>query len=120
MSKQSIDIARLREITKKAQKPQIKRNELDEKRKARRIKRETKRIAKEVIEKIPAFLEKEAREGRNHAQVMTDISRPEEKKSAEIVASYCRKQGLQVKILYSVSPSSDSLYGPHDYIVVFW
>jgi len=115
----SIDLARLKEITKKAQEPGLKRKQLAEKKEARRVKIESERIAKEVIASLAALLEQEAHKGRDSLQVMPKIRKLEEKEAAKIVIAYCRKQGLSAELCH-FSPGSDDLDDAHDYIMISW
>ncbi len=117
MSEPAIDIEHLRRITKKAQKPILKRQEEQKNEQALKIEEDAKRIAAEVIQKIPSLLEQEARNGFDHAQVMGEIRSEAEKKAAQIVSDYCRNQGLTVDYLHCIGSSE---FAPHDYIIVRW
>ncbi len=121
MSEPSIDIARLRKITKEVQECLEKtRAEKEEKRKQKNDREAEERsgpIAKEIIEGLPSLLEEQARKGFYNAEVMHRIWTLTEKKVAEIVISFCEGQGLQVKKLRH---SIDDFSPPGHYLKVYW
>ncbi|OHA48531.1 MAG: hypothetical protein A2682_01340 [Candidatus Terrybacteria bacterium RIFCSPHIGHO2_01_FULL_58_15] len=119
----TIDPARLRRTTARNKR------RLDQEREAVEQERERqeaadaeqygKAEAQKVIPKIPAILKKAAREGDDHAVVMTRLITRGDKRAAEIVAEYCQGLGLRAEIKY-YQASHDDMDSSHYYLVVSW
>lgn len=122
MSEQTIDVARLRGITKRA------RERIDKERAEARARQEAKEAeeaekygketAQEIIEELPSMLTKAAREGRN-GEVVIRIRSRSDQRAAEIIAVYCQENGLQTEIQRYIA-GLDDMDTTHDHLLVSW